>query len=141
MKAEIGNMRLLAVVENENAFERTPFLEYVRENKDCEGMIESIPKAFGHTPRHFEPWSNDELPPASILTIIPRQQEDAGALDIFNGHRSPTWRVFSGNMLELMTRLPRVRYLDHVATKARNGVVTNLYGTCPLIFLGVFGGL
>ncbi|GFY06033.1 hypothetical protein TNCV_3863371 [Trichonephila clavipes] len=33
-------------------------------------------------------------------------------LDRFNVHRSPIRRVFSGTRLEIMTRHPRVRYLD-----------------------------
>ncbi|GFY26721.1 hypothetical protein TNCV_2880491 [Trichonephila clavipes] len=33
-------------------------------------------------------------------------------------HRSPTRRVFSGTRLQLMTRWPQVRYLDHLATAA-----------------------
>ncbi|GFT49293.1 hypothetical protein TNCV_4582871 [Trichonephila clavipes] len=35
------------------------------------------------------------------------------SLDRFNVHRPPTRRVFSGTRLELMTRRPRLRYLDH----------------------------
>ncbi|GFY01208.1 uncharacterized protein TNCV_5076751 [Trichonephila clavipes] len=56
-----------------------------------------------------------ELVP-SLLTTTLQQWEDVQALDRFNVHRSPTRRVFSEIRLELMTRRPRVHYLDHQAT-------------------------
>ncbi|GFX52065.1 hypothetical protein TNCV_4653941 [Trichonephila clavipes] len=40
------------------------------------------------------------------------------SFDRYNLHRSPTWRVFSSTRLELKTRWPRVRYLDHKDTTA-----------------------
>ncbi|GFT06470.1 uncharacterized protein TNCV_3356031 [Trichonephila clavipes] len=39
----------------------------------------------------------------------------------FNVHRCPTQRDFSGTRLELMTRWPRVRYLDPWETTATKG--------------------
>ncbi|GFU98012.1 uncharacterized protein TNCV_232891 [Trichonephila clavipes] len=49
-----------------------------------------------------------ELAPP-LLTTTPHKREDVWALDRFNVHRSPTWRVFSGTGLELVARQPRVR--------------------------------
>ncbi|GFW90930.1 hypothetical protein TNCV_2419231 [Trichonephila clavipes] len=40
-----------------------------------------------------------------LLTTTPLQQEDVRALDRFNVHLSPTWRVFSSTGLELVTPL------------------------------------
>ncbi|GFV48337.1 histone-lysine N-methyltransferase SETMAR [Trichonephila clavipes] len=40
-------------------------------------------------------WTTPELAPP-FLTTTPHQREDVSALDRFNGHRCPTWRVFSG---------------------------------------------
>ncbi|GFX06970.1 hypothetical protein TNCV_1555731 [Trichonephila clavipes] len=51
-------------------------------------------------------WTTPELT-APLLTTTPHQWEDVSALDRFNVHRYPTWRVFSGIELELMTCLPR----------------------------------
>ncbi|GFX87994.1 uncharacterized protein TNCV_4374581 [Trichonephila clavipes] len=48
-----------------------------------------------------------------LLTPTPHQREDVSALDRFSMHRPPTWRVFRGTRLELVTRCLRVRYLDH----------------------------
>ncbi|GFT92607.1 uncharacterized protein TNCV_1480941 [Trichonephila clavipes] len=50
-------------------------------------------------------WSTPELPP-TLLTTTPHQWENVSALDRFNVHRCPTWRVFNGTRLELMTCLP-----------------------------------
>ncbi|GFV35801.1 hypothetical protein TNCV_913911 [Trichonephila clavipes] len=48
-----------------------------------------------------------------VLTTTPHQRKDVWALDRFKVLFSPTRRVFSGARLEVMTRRPRVRYLDH----------------------------
>ncbi|GFW78723.1 uncharacterized protein TNCV_4261461 [Trichonephila clavipes] len=50
-------------------------------------------------------WTTPELAPP-LLTTTPHQREDVSALDRFNVHRCPTWRVFSGTGLELMTCRP-----------------------------------
>ncbi|GFX49789.1 uncharacterized protein TNCV_3073421 [Trichonephila clavipes] len=48
-------------------------------------------------------WTTSELAPP-LLTTTPHQREDVSTLDRFNVHRCPTWRVFSGIGLELVTR-------------------------------------
>ncbi|GFV06570.1 uncharacterized protein TNCV_2948921 [Trichonephila clavipes] len=60
-------------------------------------------------------WTTPELAPP-LLTPTP--PEDVSALDRFNVHRCPTWRVFSGTGLELVTRQATIRYLYHSATAA-----------------------
>ncbi|GFY16918.1 uncharacterized protein TNCV_3689761 [Trichonephila clavipes] len=50
-------------------------------------------------------WMTPELAPP-LLTTTPHQREDVSALDRFNVHRCPTWRVFSGTGLELMICRP-----------------------------------
>ncbi|GFX02551.1 uncharacterized protein TNCV_728051 [Trichonephila clavipes] len=62
-------------------------------------------------------WTTPELTPP-LLTTTPHQREDVSALDRFYVHRCPTWRVFSGTGLELITRKATVRYLYHSATAA-----------------------
>ncbi|GFU52979.1 uncharacterized protein TNCV_1142701 [Trichonephila clavipes] len=62
-------------------------------------------------------WTTPELAPP-LLTTTPHQREDVSALDIFNVHRCPTWWVFSGTELELVTRQATVRYLYPSATVA-----------------------
>ncbi|GFX46815.1 uncharacterized protein TNCV_4039611 [Trichonephila clavipes] len=62
-------------------------------------------------------WTTPELAPP-LLTPTPHQREDVSALDRFNVHRCPTWRVFNGIGLELVARQATVRYLDHSATAA-----------------------
>ncbi|GFV93532.1 uncharacterized protein TNCV_1988451 [Trichonephila clavipes] len=44
----------------------------------------------------------EEAPP--LLTTTSHQWEDVSALDRFNVYRCPTWRVYSGTGLELVTR-------------------------------------
>ncbi|GFT84701.1 uncharacterized protein TNCV_2767151 [Trichonephila clavipes] len=77
--------------------------------------------AFGDGPRHFEPWSSD-VDDTSVgttsPTTTPHQREDVSALDRFNVHRCPTWWVFSGTGIELVTRQATIRYLYHSATAA-----------------------
>ncbi|GFV17036.1 DUF1758 domain-containing protein [Trichonephila clavipes] len=59
-------------------------------------------------------WTTPELaPPSPNYHTTPHQRENVSALDRFNVHRCPTWRVFSGTGLELMTRQATVRYLYH----------------------------
>ncbi|GFW98996.1 uncharacterized protein TNCV_1782151 [Trichonephila clavipes] len=65
-------------------------------------------------------WTTPELAP-SLLTTTPHQREDVSALDRFNVHRCPTWRVFSGTGLEPVTKQATVRYLYHSATAATLG--------------------
>ncbi|GFV83118.1 uncharacterized protein TNCV_2802441 [Trichonephila clavipes] len=48
-------------------------------------------------------WTTPELAPP-LLTTTPHQREDVSALDRFNVHRCPTWRVFSGTGLEPVTK-------------------------------------
>ncbi|GFU97596.1 uncharacterized protein TNCV_190041 [Trichonephila clavipes] len=62
-------------------------------------------------------WTTPELAPP-FLTTTPHQREDVSALDRFNVHRCPTWWVFSGTGLELVTRKATIRYLYHSATAA-----------------------
>ncbi|GFV37426.1 uncharacterized protein TNCV_4347801 [Trichonephila clavipes] len=62
-------------------------------------------------------WTTPELAPP-LLTTTPHQREDVSALDRFNVHRCPTRRVFSGTVLEPMTKQATVRYLYHSATAA-----------------------
>ncbi|GFT58966.1 uncharacterized protein TNCV_185821 [Trichonephila clavipes] len=61
-------------------------------------------------------WTTPELVPP-LLTTTPHQREDVSALDRFNVHRCPTWRVFSGTELELVTMQATIRY-HHSATSA-----------------------
>ncbi|GFT24380.1 uncharacterized protein TNCV_3252281 [Trichonephila clavipes] len=58
-----------------------------------------------------------ELAPP-ILTTTPHQREDVSALDRFNMHRCPTWRVFCGTRLELVTKPATIRYLYYSTTAA-----------------------
>ncbi|GFW99503.1 uncharacterized protein TNCV_3417361 [Trichonephila clavipes] len=58
-----------------------------------------------------------ELAPP-VLTTTRHYREDVSALDRFNVHRCPTWPVFSGIGLELVTRQATIRYLYHSATAA-----------------------
>ncbi|GFU56724.1 uncharacterized protein TNCV_1822521 [Trichonephila clavipes] len=60
-------------------------------------------------------WTTPELA-SPLLTNTPHQQEDVSALDRFNVHRYPTWRVFSGTGLELVTKQATIRYQYHSAT-------------------------
>ncbi|GFV39649.1 uncharacterized protein TNCV_4183541 [Trichonephila clavipes] len=62
-------------------------------------------------------WTTPELAPP-LLTTTPHQRGDVSALDIFNVHRCPTRRVFSGTGIELLTRQATARYLYHSATAA-----------------------
>ncbi|GFW99786.1 uncharacterized protein TNCV_3420151 [Trichonephila clavipes] len=55
-------------------------------------------------------WTTPELAPP-LLTTTP-----TGGHFSFNVHRCPTWRVFSGTGLELVTRQATIRYLYHSAT-------------------------
>ncbi|GFU41900.1 uncharacterized protein TNCV_2891691 [Trichonephila clavipes] len=48
-------------------------------------------------------WTTPELAPPP-LTTTPHQREDVSAFDRFNVHRCPIRRVFSGTVLELVTR-------------------------------------
>ncbi|GFX13750.1 uncharacterized protein TNCV_599591 [Trichonephila clavipes] len=64
-------------------------------------------------------WTTPELAPP-LLTTTPHQREDVSALDRFNVHRCPTWRVFSGTGFEPVTKQATVRYLYHSATAASN---------------------
>ncbi|GFX01538.1 retrovirus-related Pol polyprotein from transposon 17.6 [Trichonephila clavipes] len=74
-------------------------------------------------------WTTPELVPPSP-NYHPTPREDVSALDRFNVHRCPTWRVFSGTGLELVTWQPTIRYLYHSATAAdrekRDSNVTNI---------------
>ncbi|GFV56464.1 hypothetical protein TNCV_4203881 [Trichonephila clavipes] len=54
-----------------------------------------------------------ELASPSPIATTPHQREDVGALSRFNMHHSPKRWIFSGTRFEFMTRLLRVRYLDH----------------------------
>ncbi|GFT74688.1 uncharacterized protein TNCV_562431 [Trichonephila clavipes] len=62
-------------------------------------------------------WTTPELAP-TLLTTTPHQREDVSALDRFNVHCCPTWRVFSGTGLEFVAWQATVRYLYHSATTA-----------------------
>ncbi|GFW26139.1 uncharacterized protein TNCV_3396351 [Trichonephila clavipes] len=66
-----------------------------------------------------------ELPPP-LLTTTPHQREDVSALVIFNVHRCPTRRVFSGTGLELVTRPATISYLYHSATTATGSFQTHM---------------
>ncbi|GFW76356.1 uncharacterized protein TNCV_1581351 [Trichonephila clavipes] len=61
------------------------------------------------------------------LTTTPHQREDVSALDRFNVHRCPTWRVFSGTGLELVTRQATVRYLYYSATTAKQPTPNGIF--------------
>ncbi|GFV76646.1 uncharacterized protein TNCV_4728661 [Trichonephila clavipes] len=58
-----------------------------------------------------------ELAPP-LLTTTPQQRENVSTLDGLNVHRCPTWRVFSGTGLELVTRQATIRYLSQLSTAA-----------------------
>ncbi|GFW31036.1 uncharacterized protein TNCV_4523051 [Trichonephila clavipes] len=62
-------------------------------------------------------WTTPELSPL-FLTTTPHQREDVSTLDRFSMHRYPTWQVFSGTGLELVTKPATIRYLYHSATTA-----------------------
>ncbi|GFV11957.1 uncharacterized protein TNCV_4635281, partial [Trichonephila clavipes] len=62
-------------------------------------------------------WMTSELAPP-LLTTPTHQREDVCVLDRFNVHRSSARRLFSGTVLELVTRPAMIRYLDHSATAA-----------------------
>ncbi|GFV22160.1 uncharacterized protein TNCV_631131 [Trichonephila clavipes] len=62
-------------------------------------------------------WTTRELAPP-LLTTTPHQREDVSALDRFNVHRCPTWRVLSGAGLELVTRQTTIRYLYHLGYRS-----------------------
>ncbi|GFS56159.1 uncharacterized protein TNCV_1650721 [Trichonephila clavipes] len=74
-----------------------------------------------------------------LLTTTPHQREDVSAVDRFNAHRCPTWRVFSGTGLELVTRQATIPYLYHSATaaiqqiwnKMSQDIIQNLYASMP----------
>ncbi|GFW29708.1 uncharacterized protein TNCV_3935751 [Trichonephila clavipes] len=53
-----------------------------------------------------------------LLTTTPHQREDVSTLDRFSVHRCPTWRVFSGTGLELVTKPATIRYPYHSASAA-----------------------
>ncbi|GFW15919.1 uncharacterized protein TNCV_4431921 [Trichonephila clavipes] len=83
----------------------------------------SYTRAFGDGPRNLNhgqvTWTTPELAPP-LITTIPRQREDASALDRFSVHLCPTRRVFSGTGLGLVTK-PQPRYLYHSVTAASQG--------------------
>ncbi|GFU28095.1 hypothetical protein TNCV_3154061 [Trichonephila clavipes] len=58
-----------------------------------------------------------ELAP-SLLTTTPHQREEVELSTVSTCNGSSTQRVFSDTKLELMTRQPRVRDLDHFAAAA-----------------------
>ncbi|GFX73833.1 uncharacterized protein TNCV_4291491 [Trichonephila clavipes] len=62
-------------------------------------------------------WTTPKLAPP-LLTTTPHQRNDVSALDIYNVHRCPTRRVFSGTGLEHLTRQATIRYRYHSATAA-----------------------
>ncbi|GFV37843.1 uncharacterized protein TNCV_2662561 [Trichonephila clavipes] len=64
-------------------------------------------------------WTTPELA-SPLPATTPHLREDVSALDIFNVHRYPTRRVFSGTGLELVTRQATIRYPYHSATAATN---------------------
>ncbi|GFT33884.1 uncharacterized protein TNCV_4383701 [Trichonephila clavipes] len=69
----------------------------------------------------YLPWSDTlstGLPHPSSPLLTQHQREDVSALDRFNVHRCPTWRVFSGTGLELGDIPAKIRYLNHWATAA-----------------------
>ncbi|GFU84984.1 hypothetical protein TNCV_245271 [Trichonephila clavipes] len=53
-----------------------------------------------------------------LLTSTPHQREDVPASTDLTCVAPSARRVFSDSRLELLTRQPRVRYLDHLATTA-----------------------
>ncbi|GFV05299.1 hypothetical protein TNCV_225101 [Trichonephila clavipes] len=69
-------------------------------------------RVFGYEPRHFESGSSDEDDTRAGTPRLLAFTPPGGRLsfDRFNVN-PPTQRVFSGT--RLMTRLPRVHYLDH----------------------------
>ncbi|GFV03657.1 uncharacterized protein TNCV_1876051 [Trichonephila clavipes] len=73
------------------------------------GFVLLYTKAFRDEPHNFEPWSSDKDDTYQIPLLIttPHQHEDVSALDRFNVQCSPTWRVFSGTGLELVTSQPQ----------------------------------
>ncbi|GFW73128.1 uncharacterized protein TNCV_832471 [Trichonephila clavipes] len=62
-------------------------------------------------------WSTPELAPPLLTTTL-HQRKDVSTLDRFGVHRCPTWWVFSGTRLELVTKPATIRYLYHSATAA-----------------------
>ncbi|GFU20415.1 uncharacterized protein TNCV_2521841 [Trichonephila clavipes] len=48
-------------------------------------------------------WTTPELS-SPLLNTTPHQREFVSALDRFNVHRCPAWRMFIGTKLELETR-------------------------------------
>ncbi|GFY04983.1 hypothetical protein TNCV_561151 [Trichonephila clavipes] len=56
-------------------------------------------RAFDDGPRNFESWSSDVDDTSActhpLLTTTPHQRKDVSALDRFDVHHCPTWRVFS----------------------------------------------
>ncbi|GFU13887.1 uncharacterized protein TNCV_940651 [Trichonephila clavipes] len=65
-----------------------------------------------------------------LLTTTPPQREDFSALNRFNVHRCPTWWIFSGAGLELVTRQATIRYLYHSATAAIHYTVSRKVWKC-----------
>ncbi|GFT00558.1 uncharacterized protein TNCV_141141 [Trichonephila clavipes] len=65
-------------------------------------------------------WTTLELAPP-LLTTTPHQQEGVSALGRCSVHHCPTWRVFSGTGLELVTKSTTSRY--HSATAATRSSV------------------
>ncbi|GFW54528.1 uncharacterized protein TNCV_2232021 [Trichonephila clavipes] len=64
-----------------------------------------------------------------LLTTTPQQREDVSALDRFSVHRCPTWRVFSGTGLELVTKPATIRYHSvTAATSHRQSSVETFWG-------------
>ncbi|GFW60471.1 uncharacterized protein TNCV_943381 [Trichonephila clavipes] len=65
-----------------------------------------------------------ELAPP-LLTTTPHQREDVSGLDRFSMHRCPTWRVFSGTGLELVTKPATIRHQYHLATAVHKRIYGN----------------
>ncbi|GFT98625.1 uncharacterized protein TNCV_3377411 [Trichonephila clavipes] len=61
-------------------------------------------------------WTTPCLAPTPSPNYHTTPMGGRSALDKFNVHYCPTWRVFSGTGLELVTRQATIRYLYHSAT-------------------------
>ncbi|GFX56440.1 hypothetical protein TNCV_73861 [Trichonephila clavipes] len=80
-----------------------------------------------------------------LLTTKPHQREDVSALDGFNVHRCPTWRVFSGTGLELVTScmaVPVVRLVNELCkvpfTVWISGAVDLREYHCSILVIGLY---
>ncbi|GFX76733.1 hypothetical protein TNCV_664401 [Trichonephila clavipes] len=105
-KDRMGNIQLLKLTATRNYPADSPAVV----------QVSNYRRVFGDGSRNFESRSSDKDDACAGASCPNFHTPPTGgclSFDRFNGHHSPTLHVFSDTRLELRTRRPRFRYLDH----------------------------